>query len=236
MDHPVLSGKKNIDKLPSILESLKQVAIGTNAEYAQILGIPVSAAITTMKPSGTVSQLVDSASGIHARHSPYYIRTVRQDKKDPLGQFMFNSGIPSEDDVTKPEHTWVFSFPVKSPETSVFRQELSAIDQLEMWKIYRSHWCEHNPSVTISVKEHEWLEVGAWVYEHFNDVGGVSFLPYSDHVYKQAPYQDCTKDEYEALLSKMPNIDWSLLTSYENDDNTEGAGTFACAGPTGCEI
>jgi ribonucleoside-triphosphate reductase len=236
MDHPILSGKENREELAEILQSLRKVAVATNEEYAEYLGIPRSAAITTMKPSGTVSQLVDSASGIHARHAPYYIRTVRQDKKDPLGQYMFEAGIPAEDDVTKPDHTWVFSFPIKSPDTSVFREEVSAIDQLETWLIYRTHWCEHNPSVTISVKEHEWMEVGAWVYERFNDVGGVSFLPHSDSTYKQMPYQTCTKEEYEALLKKMPNMDWNGLTAFEKEDTTEGAQTYACVGPTGCEI
>jgi ribonucleoside-triphosphate reductase len=235
MDHPILNAKSNREALQTNLVELKNTAIDTNKEHAEKLGIPQSAAITTMKPSGTVSQLVDSASGIHARHSEYYIRTVRQDKKDPLGKFMFDAGIPAEDDVTKPEHTWVFSFPIKSPETSVVRTEMSAIDQLETWLLYRTYWCEHNPSVTISVKENEWMEVGAWVYERFNDVGGVSFLPASDHNYRQAPYQECSKEDYDNLLAKMPNLDWQGMRYYEQEDNTEGAGNYACVAGN-CEL
>ena len=184
----------------------------------------------------TVSQLVDSASGIHARHSKYYVRTVRGDNKDPLTRLMKDVGFPNEPDVMKPDSTTVFSFPVKSPENAITRNEMSAIEQLEMWMIYQQHWCEHKPSVTISVKEDEWMDVGAFVYENFNEISGISFLPHSDHIYRQAPYQDCTKEEYEALNAQMPkNIDWAKLGEYEQEDNTKGSQTLACAAD-GCEI
>ena len=219
-----------------MLEGLREEAVKTNKLWAAKLNIPVSAAITCVKPSGTVSQLVDSASGIHARHSPYYIRTVRADKKDPLAVMMKDMGFPVEDDVTKPEHTYVFSFPQKSPEHAVFRKDMSAIEQLELWLTYQRHWCEHKPSVTISVKEEEWPAVGAWVYDHFDEMSGVSFLPFSDHVYRQAPYQDCTKEEYEALLAKMPkNVNWADLAKYEKRDSTTGSQELACVAG-GCEI
>ena len=219
-----------------MLEGLREESVKTNKLWAAKLNIPVSAAITCVKPSGTVSQLVDSASGIHARHSPYYIRTVRADKKDPLAVMMKDMGFPVEDDVTKPEHTYVFSFPQKSPEHAVFRKDMSAIEQLELWLTYQRHWCEHKPSVTISVKEEEWPAVGAWVYDHFDEMSGVSFLPFSDHVYRQAPYQDCTKEEYEALLAKMPkNVNWADLAKYEKRDSTTGSQELACVAG-GCEI
>ncbi len=222
--------------LESMLEDLRNEAVKTNATWAAKLGIPVSAAITCVKPSGTVSQLVDSASGIHARHSPYYIRTVRADKKDPLALMMKDMGFPVEDDVTKPQHTYVFSFPQKSPDHAVFRKDLTAIQQLELWLTYQRHWCEHKPSVTVSVKEEEWPEVGAWVYNHFDEMSGVSFLPFSDHVYKQAPYQDCTKEEYDALAAKMPkSVDWTKLATYEKQDATTGSQELACVAG-GCEI
>ncbi len=225
-----------IGSIHSMLEDLRAEAVKTNKTWSAKLGIPTSAAITCVKPSGTVSQLVDSASGIHARHSPYYIRTVRADKKDPLAVMMKDMGFPVEDDVTKPQHTYVFSFPQKSPENAIYRKDLSAIEQLELWLTYQRHWCEHKPSITVSVKEEEWPEVGAWCWNHFDELSGVSFLPYSDHVYKQAPYQDCTKEEYEALLVKMPkSVDWSKLATYEKTDQTEGAQTLACVAG-GCEI
>ena len=218
------------------LKRLRQQAVDTNLGLAEQLGIPQSTAITCVKPSGTVSQLVDSASGIHARHSAYYIRTVRGDKKDPLSQFLIDQGIPHEDDLMQPENTVVFSFPMKSPTKAVLREDLSAITQLENWKNYQEHWCEHKPSVTISVKEDEWFEVGAWVYNNFKDVAGVSFLPHSDHTYKQAPYQDITKEEYDALSKKMPrNVDWTLLSNYEREDNTTGTQELACSAGA-CEI
>lgn len=227
---------KNGTYLEQMLEDLRNEAVKTNTLWASKLNIPVSAAITCVKPSGTVSQLVDSASGIHARHSPYYIRTVRADKKDPLAIMMKDMGFPVEDDVTKPQHTYVFSFPQKSPENAIYRKDLSAIEQLELWLTYQRHWCEHKPSVTVSVKEEEWPEVGAWVYNHFDEMSGVSFLPFSDHVYKQAPYQDCTKEEYEALAAKMPkNVDWTKLATYEKQDATTGSQELACVAG-GCEI
>jgi ribonucleoside-triphosphate reductase (thioredoxin) len=234
MDNPLLTSKNA--GLEATLEELKNVAIKTNAEWAERLGIPVSAAITCVKPSGTVSQLVDSASGIHARHSEYYIRTVRGDNKDPLTQFMKDQGIPSEPCVMKPEQTTVFSFPQKSPPNAVTRNDMTAVEQLEAWLVYQRHWCEHKPSVTISVRDSEWVQVGAFVYKHFDEMSGVSFLPHLDHVYEQTPYQDCTKQEYEEMLSFMPtNIDWAKLSEYESEDNTSGMQTLACSGDS-CEI
>ena len=222
--------------LEKTLERLKDVAISTNAEWAERLNIPASAAISCVKPSGTVSQLVDSASGIHARHSPYYVRTVRGDNKDPLTKFMIDKGVPNEPCVMKGDTTTVFSFPVKSPEGAVTRNDMTAVEQLEMWLIYQRSWCEHKPSVTISVRDEEWMEVGAFVYKHFDEMSGVSFLPHSDHTYQQAPYQDCTKEDYEELLATMPkSIDWSELSEYENEDNTAGSQTMACSGDT-CEL
>ena len=222
--------------LDKTLERLKEVAISTNAEWAERLNIPASAAISCVKPSGTVSQLVDSASGIHARHSPYYVRTVRGDNKDPLTKFMIDKGVPNEPCVMKGDTTTVFSFPVKSPEGAVTRNDMTAVEQLEMWLTYQRSWCEHKPSVTISVRDEEWMEVGAFVYKHFDEMSGVSFLPHSDHTYQQAPYQDCTKEDYEELLSIMPKaIDWSELSEYENEDNTAGSQTMACSGDT-CEL
>tara|TARA_R110000744_G_scaffold159980_5_gene276155 strand:+ start:3596 stop:5503 length:1908 start_codon:yes stop_codon:yes gene_type:complete len=234
MDNP-LTTTKNAG-LEKTLERLKEVAVETNAEWADILGVPVSAAITCVKPSGTVSQLVDSASGIHARHSPYYIRTVRGDNKDPLTQFMKDQGIPNEPDVMKPDATTVFSFPMKAPAGAVTTSDLTAIEQLEMWLAYQRSWCEHKPSVTINVKKDEWFEVGAFVYKHFDEMSGVSFLPYNEHTYQQAPYQEVGKSDYEMLLSCMPTgIDWSSLSDYEVEDNTAGSQTLACSGDS-CEI
>ena len=234
MDNPLMTHKNK--SLGDTLEHLKKVAVDTNKGIADSIGIPASAAITCVKPSGTVSQLVDSASGIHARHNPYYIRTVRGDKKDPLTKMMVEAGFPVEDDVMKPDSTVVFSFPVKCSKSAVFRTDMSAIEQLELWKTYQEHWCEHKPSVTISVKEHEWMEVGAWVYENFDYMSGVSFLPFSDHVYRQAPYQDCDVTEYKDLLAKMPkDVDWSKLSEYEKDDHTIASQELACAAG-GCEI
>ncbi len=234
MDNPLMTSANA--GLAKTLEHLKNVAISTNAEWAERLGIPISAAITCVKPSGTVSQLVDSASGIHARHSPYYIRTVRGDNKDPLTQFLIDQGVPNEPDVMKPDATTVFSFPQKAPAGAVTRNDMTAIEQLETWLTYQRHWCEHKPSITVSVRDHEWVSVGAFVYEHFDEMSGVSFLPHSDHTYQQAPYQDCGKSDYEELLSLMPtDIDWSKLTDYEKEDNTAGMQTMACSGDS-CEI
>lgn len=230
------SGFNGFTNLKDILIALKNECVETNRQNAEVLAIPQSTAITCVKPSGTISQLVNSASGIHTRHSPYYIRTVRADKKDPLARFMADQGFPVEDDVMQPKHTSVFSFPVKSSPDAVFRTDITAIEHLETWMVYQEAWCEHKPSITVSVKESEWLEVGAWVYEHFDTMSGVSFLPFSDHVYQQAPYQDCTKEEYEAFLLKMPkNVDWKGLSKYEKSDETIGAQELACAAG-GCEI
>ena len=234
MDCKLTNGKE--DGLSELLDELREVAIKTNKEYAKKMGINQSVAVTCVKPSGTVSQLVDAASGIHARHNPYYIRTVRGDKKDPLTKMMKDAGFPVEDDVMNPSHTAVFSFPMKVNEDSVFRTDMSAIEQLELWLVYQKHWCEHKPSVTISVKEYEWLDVGAWVYENFDYMSGVSFLPFSEHTYKQAPYQDIEKKDYEILLKKMPqNVEWSKLAEYEKTDMTIGAQELACAAGF-CEI
>jgi len=234
MDNPLMTTRnKGLEKT---LAHLREVAVETNAEWAARLGINASVSISCVKPSGTVSQLVDSASGIHARHAPYYIRTVRGDNKDPLTQFMIDQGIPNEPCVFKGDTTTVFSFPQKSPSNAVTRNDMTAIEQLEMWLIYQRYWCEHKPSVTISVRDDEWLSVGAFVYEHFDEMSGVSFLPHSDHTYQQAPYQDCTKEEYNVLLKSMPkSIDWAALSNYEQEDNTVAMQTMACSGDV-CEI
>ena len=235
----IMDNKWTAGKLPGLdvlLKNLKQMSVDTNKEWSKKLKINQSAAITCVKPSGTVSQLVDSASGIHARHNPYYIRTVRGDKKDPLTKMMVEQGFPAEDDVMKPNDTTVFSFPIKCSPDAVFRQDLTAIEQLELWKTYQVHWCEHKPSVTISVKEEEWIDVGAWVYKNFDLMSGVSFLPYSEHTYKQAPYQDCNEKEYKDLLNKMPtSVDWNKLSEYEKSDMTVGSQELACSAGS-CEI
>ena len=234
MDNELTSGRK--EGLDKTLESLREIAVETNREWSQIFRIPPSTAITCVKPSGTVSQLVDSASGIHPRHSKYYIRTVRGDNKDPLTKFMIDNGVPSEPDFMKPDGQTVFSFPMKSPSTSVIRHEMTAIQQLEMWLMYQRHWCEHKPSVTVSVRDNEWMEVGAFVFKHFDEMSGVSFLPHSDHTYQQAPYQDCTEEEYNSMLDKFVyDIDWNSLDDYEKEDTTAGSQTFACSGDS-CEI
>ena len=235
MDSKLTNGKSNKD-LAAFLEKLKKYSVEINAKYAKELGVNVAASITCVKPSGTVSQLVDSASGIHARHNPYYIRTVRGDKKDPLTKLMTEIGFPVEDDEMNPNHTAVFSFPMKVDRGAVFRTDLTAIEQLDLWKIYQEHWCEHKPSVTISVKESEWMEVGAWVYANFDQMSGVSFLPFSEHTYRQAPYQDCDREEYEKLLKEMPkNVDWSQLAKYEQVDSTVASQELACTAGS-CEI
>jgi len=240
MDNMMTNGKewKTNVEYENCLSTLRQIAIDTNKEWSFAIGIPQSMATTCVKPSGTVSQLVDAASGIHARHSPYYIRTVRADKKDPLAHMMVDMGFPVEDDVTKPDNTYVFSFPIKSPENAIYRTDMAAIEQLELWLTYQNGWCEHKPSITVSVKEHEWPEVGAWCWKHFDRLSGVSFLPFSDASYQQMPYQDCSKEQYEELLSRMPdNVDWSKLSEYENRDMTIGSQELACsAAGGGCEI
>ena len=223
-------------ELDDVLEQLRAVAVETNKKMAKELGIPQSTAITCVKPSGTVSQLVDSASGIHARHSQYYVRTVRGDNKDPITQFMKEAGIPYEPDVGKPDSTTVFSFPTKAPEGAITRTDMSAIEQLNFWLVYQRHWCEHKPSVTITVKENEWMEVGAWVYKNFDEVSGISFLPFSEHTYQQAPYQDIDAEEYAKLMETMPkSIDWGKLSDFEKEDTTSGGRELACTADS-CEM
>jgi len=234
MDSELLNGRET--GLAKTLEKLKKVAVDCNKEYAEKFNINQSTAITCVKPSGTVSQLVDSASGIHARHNPYYIRTVRGDNKDPLTEFMKSCGIPNEPDVMKTEHTTVFSFPMKAPSGSVCRTDMTAIEQLEIWKTYAKHWCEHKPSVTISVKEEEWVPVGAWCWENFEYLSGVSFLPFSDHTYQQAPYQDIDEKTYKELVKAMPSsINWAKLKDFEKEDNTKGSQELACTAGV-CEL
>lgn len=233
MDHPILSDTSPI--AGAWLRTLKMRAIEVNALWAARLGIKASVAITTVKPSGTVSQLVDSASGIHPRYSEYYIRTVRADKKDPLAQLMRAQGFPVEDCVMKPDSTDIFSFPVKGPEIAVFRNDRTALEQLEHYRMVQREWCEHNVSVTIYVKDHEWMGVGDWVYQNFDDIGGVSFLPHSEHSYQQAPYQECTKEEFEALSARMPVFDWELLRHFETTDSTVNTKELACSAGM-CEL
>jgi ribonucleoside-triphosphate reductase (thioredoxin) len=252
MDHPVLSGEgvaeeidymdRSITEVPtkwgllqSWLRELKEVAIETNKQWADKLGVNVSTAITCVKPSGTVSQLVDCASGIHPRYARHYIRTVRSDQKDPISQFLIDQGVPCEPDVTKPHDTYVFSFPMRAPDSAVLRDDMTAIDQLNLWKIYQEYWCEHKPSITVYVREGEWMDVGAWVYNNFNAVSGISFLPHTDHVYKQAPYQEITEEEYEK--SEKVILDWEKFFNgdYEKSDMTIGSQELACTGGS-CEI
>ena len=237
MDNFVLSGGAfNEAVLKSMLVNLKDHAIETNKKWAELLGVNQSTAITCVKPSGTVSQLVDSASGIHPRYSPYYLRTVRADKKDPLCDMMIDKGFHAEDDVMKPNDTKVIYFPMRSPVESVMRDAKSAIEQLEIWKTYQLYWCEHKPSITVYVKEEEWLQVGAWVYENFDVMSGVSFLPHSDHPYKQAPYQEVDKKTYQEWVAKTPrNINWMDLTQYEKEDTTTSSKELACTAGA-CEI
>ena len=234
MDHHVLS--KNVDS-KRWLEEMRQEAVDTNKNFANMLGIPQSAAITCVKPSGTVSQLVDAASGIHARHNDYYIRTVRGDNKDPLTQFLIEEGVHNERDMMKPDSVTVFSFAMRSPDGAVTRTQMTAIQQLELWKTYAIHWCEHKPSITVTVKEHEWMEVGAWVYENFDVASGVSFLPHSDHTYQQAPYQDIEYDDYNDWQQTYSHIkiDWNKLTEFEKEDNTSGSRDLACTAGV-CEV
>lgn len=234
MDSPLTNGSEG--DLGKLLDELREIVVATNKSFSSKIGINQSTATTCVKPSGTVSQLTDAASGIHARHNPFYIRTVRGDKKDPLTKMMTDAGFPVEDDHLNPTHTAVFSFPMKVEKGAVFRTDKSAIEQLELWKAYQKHWCEHKPSVTISVKEHEWMTVGAWVYDNFDYMSGVSFLPFSEHTYKQAPYQDIEKQDYEDLLTKMPkNVDWTKLAEYETIDMTVGSQELACTAGV-CEV
>ena len=235
--HRFMSGKDDLISLEAFLMTLREKAREVNKEESGKIGIPESAAITCVKPSGTVSQLVGVSSGMHPWHSPYYIRTVRGSKGDPISTFLKEVGIPVEDDVMKPNETYVFSFPVKAPEGAIVRNDLTAIDHLNIWLVYQRAWCEHKPSITVSVKEEEWMEVGAWVYKNFDEVSGISFLPHSDHTYKQAPYQEVTKEEYEDLLLKMPkSIRWEDLSFYETEDGTSPSATLACSSDGNCEL
>src|SRR6056300_290058 len=220
---------------PKVLEAMRETAVEVNKEYADRIGINAATAVTTVKPSGTVSQLVDSASGIHGRFAPHYVRRVRQSNNDPLTAMLKDQGVPNEADVMNPARTTVFSFPIKSPKGATLANEQTAIEQLENWLVFKKHWAEHSVSVTVYVKEHEWLDVGAWVYDHFDYVTGISFLPYSDHTYQQAPYEDISEAEYHELVSAMPEVNFDMLSQYEQEDNTEGAQTLACAAG-GCEI
>lgn len=234
MDHSVMSGKDGFEVLSRWLDELRETAIAVNKEWSSKLGINQSVAVTTTKPSGTVSQLVDSSSGIHPRYSHYYIRTVRNDKKDPLSDFLIIQGVPHEQDKMNP-HAWVFSFPMKSPEVAVLSEEMSAIDQLEHYLVFNKHWAEHSVSITVYVREHEWLDVAAWVYKNFDQMNGVSFLPHSDHSYEQAPYQPITKSEYEAAIADFPSIDWRHFVCEELEDNGKGAQQLACVSGV-CEL
>ena len=220
------------EELNAILTQLREMARTTNKQWAERLGIPTSAAITCVKPSGTVSQLVDSASGIHPRHAKYYIRRVRGDKKDPLSQFLIQQGIPNEECVYKPTQTVVFSFPQKAPD-GLTRDDVTPIKHLELWLTYQRFWCEHKPSVTISVEEKDWPSVGAWTWENFSEISGVSYLPYDGGTYRQAPYEECTEEQYNELKTKIPTINWSELK--EETDNVEGVQTLACSAGS-CDI
>jgi ribonucleoside-diphosphate reductase alpha chain len=235
--HKFMSGKEDLVMLEAFLMTLREKAREVNKEESGKIGIPESAAITCVKPSGTVSQLVGVSSGMHPWHSPYYIRTVRGSKGDPISTFLKEVGIPVEDDVMKPNDTYVFSFPVKAPEGAIIRNDLTAIQHLDIWLVYQRAWCEHKPSITVSVKEEEWMEVGAWVYKNFDEVSGISFLPHSDHTYKQAPYQEVSKEEYNALVAKMPkDIRWEDLSFYETEDGTSPSATLACSSDGNCEL
>jgi ribonucleoside-diphosphate reductase alpha chain len=242
MDNSFMNGSNN-DRghygkrsLPDFLKDLRKETVKVNKEWSEMLGISQATATTAIKPSGTVSQLVDSASGIHTRHNDYYLRRVRADAKDPIARLMEDQGIPCEPDVMKPDSVKVFTFPMKAPDGAVLRNDRTAIEQLELWLMYQRYYCEHKPSVTVSVREHEWMEVGAWVYKHFDEVSGVSFLPHSDHSYQQAPYEDCTKRQYTALAKKMPeSVDWDLISEYELEDTTTSTKQLACTGNV-CEL
>jgi len=231
MDHPILS--KPTDECIKWLKELREYAIETNKVWAEKLGIPQSAAITTVKPSGTVSQLVGCSSGIHPAYSQYYIRTVRMDNKDPLTLFFKSAGVPNEPDVTKPSDITVFSFPQKGTESGVTRNETNAIEQLQLYSVYQKNWTEHNPSITVYYKDDEFLNIGAWIYNNFSDVSGVSLLPHSDHVYKQAPYQEITKEQYDSFVASFPSIDWGNLK--EEEDTTTGTQELSCAAGV-CEV
>jgi ribonucleoside-diphosphate reductase alpha chain len=234
MDSKLMSGTGKAS-LSKVLPQLRAQAVSVNADYAKQIGIEQSTAITCVKPSGTVSQLVNSASGIHARYAPYYIRRVRGGLTDPLTRFLSDAGVPNEVDVTNPDIV-VFDFPQEAPQDATVTDDMTALDQLELWLAYQEFWCEHKPSVTVSVAEDEWMSVGAWVYDHFDQVSGISFLPKSDHTYRQAPYERITDLEYATLCNNSPiSIDWSKLSEYELEDNTDSSQTLACSAD-GCEI
>ncbi len=238
-DHEIMSDSRanQYEYVEGWLEELKNVAIATNKEWAERLGVSPSVAITCVKPSGTVSQLVDSSSGIHPRFAPYYIRSVRADRKDPLAQFMIDEGFPHEVDAMKPEHQYVFYFPQKSPEGSVCVKDVTAMQQMALWQTYQDAWCEHKPSITVYYKDSEFLELGQYVYNNFDKLSGVSFLPYSDHNYKQAPYTECTFEGYQEFVEKMPkNVDWSKAAAYDKgEDRTEGVQQLSCSAGS-CEL
>ena len=235
MDNMMMSNKTE-DNLAAILDKLRLHAVAVNKKWAKKLDIEPSAAITCVKPSGTVSQLVDAASGIHPRHNNYYIRTIRADKKDPLTQFLIDQGFPHEDASEKPDSTTVFSFPIAAPEGAITRRDMTAVEHLKLWKIYADHWCEHKPSITVSVKENEWLQIANFVYENFDSMSGISFLPMTEHTYKQAPYQDVSKEQWNEALLSMPNgVDWESFAAYETEDTTTGTQEFACTANS-CEI
>lgn len=237
LGHRVLNGSKGLEELASWLTQMKEKAVETNKKYAKNLGINQSTAITCVKPSGTVSQLVNCSSGMHPWHNEFYARTIRADNKDPVTNLLKDFGVLNEPDVMKPSDTTVFTFPIKSPDASLTRKDLTAIQHLELWLVYQRNWTEHKPSITVSVKEHEWMEVGAWVYEHIDELSGVSFLPYSEHTYQQAPYQDITEEEYNSLLDSTPaTIDWNWLSYYETSDGTTGSQELACSSDLGCEV
>lgn len=237
MDNSLMAGAEGFDQLTITLNAMRDHARRINEQWAKGLGIKPSAAITCVKPSGTVSQLCNTASGIHARHNRNYIRTVRVDKKDPLYQFMKDKGFVTEDDVMRPDSTAVVSFAMSAPDGAVTRDQVTALQALELWLLYQREWCEHKPSVTVTVRDEEWMAVGAWVYEHFDEVSGISFLPHTDHTYQQAPYQDMTSEEF-ALWQKehpVPDVDWRELAEYEKTDNTVAMQTLACTSGA-CEL
>lgn len=236
LGHPILNGSQGMDKLEEFLRQMREHSVRVNKDWANLLGINPSAAITCVKPSGTVSQLVNCSSGMHPWHSEFYARTIRADNKDPVTTFLKECGVLNEPDVMKPNDTTVFTFPIKAPEGAVTRTDLTAIKHLELWLAYQRNWTEHKPSITISVKEDEWMEVGAWVYKHMDELSGVSFLPYSDHTYQQAPYQEISEIEYNELVNKTPaTLDWTWLTYYETTDGTTGSQELACTAGA-CDI
>ena len=235
-DNALMAGREDVEELKLFLGELRELAVVTNEEWAEKLGIMPATAITCVKPSGNGSQLTNCSSGIHARRGRHYIRRVRADKKDPLAIFMNAKGFPCEDDVQKPEHGWIFSFPIQAPDTAVIREDITALDHLELWKLYQLHWCEHKPSITVDIAEHEWLGVGDWVFRNFDIVSGIAFMPKDDHVYKQMPEEVCDQETYDALLDAIPNdVNWDELVDYEDDDNTLGSQELACTGGA-CEI